>query len=71
MCWWWFCSANITVPYSFCTIDFVTIANTANAIDFGDMQDTAYHYGTTSNQTRGLFAGEIDLITVQLLIQLI
>ena len=57
------------------TIDFVTIANTANAIDFGDMQDTAYHYGTASNQTRGLFAGgyrpnnsavvdTIDLITI-------
>ena len=39
------------------TIDFVTIANTANAIDFGDMQQTAYLYATASNQTKGLFAG--------------
>ena len=57
------------------TIDFVTIANTANATDFGDMQQTAYSYATSSNQTRGLFAGgyrpnnsavvnTIDLITI-------
>ena len=57
------------------TIDFVTIANTANASDFGDMQQTAYAYATSSNQTRGLFAGgyrpnnsavvnTIDLITI-------
>ena len=57
------------------TIDFVTIANTANASDFGDMQQTAYSYATSSNQTRGLFAGgyrpnnsavvnTIDLITI-------
>ena len=52
-------------------IDFVTIASTGNAADFGDMQDTSYHYATASNQTRGLFAGGLDLITVQLLIQLI
>jgi len=56
-------------------IDFVTIANTGNAIDFGDMQNTAYGYGAASNQTRGLFAGgyqpnnsavvnTIDLITI-------
>ena len=57
------------------TVDFVTIANTANATDFGDMQQTAYVYATSSNQTRGLFAGgyrpnnsavvnTIDLITI-------
>ena len=57
------------------TIDFVTIANTANATDFGDMQQTGYSYATSSNQTRGLFAGgyrpnnsavvnTIDLITI-------
>ena len=56
-------------------IDFVTIANTANAIDFGNMQSTGYAYGTASNETRGLFAGgyrpnngavvnTIDLITI-------
>ena len=56
-------------------IDFVTIASTGNAADFGDMQDTSYHYATASNQTRGLFAGgyrpdnsavvnTIDLITI-------
>ena len=56
-------------------MDFVTIANTANAIDFGNMQSTGYAYGTASNETRGLFAGgyrpnnsavvnTIDLITI-------
>jgi len=56
-------------------IDYVTIATTANALDFGDMQSTAYSYGAASNQTRGLFAGgyrpnnsavvnTIDLITI-------
>ena len=56
-------------------IDFVTIANTGNATDFGDMQNTAYAYAPASNQTRGLFAGgyqpnnstvvnTIDLITI-------
>ena len=38
-------------------IDYVTIATTANAVDFGDMQSTGYAYGTASNETRGLFAG--------------
>jgi len=56
-------------------IDYVTIATTANAVDFGNMQSTAYAYGTASNETRGLFAGgyrpnnsavvnTIDLITI-------
>jgi len=56
-------------------IDYVTIATTANAVDFGNMQSTGYAYGTASNETRGLFAGgyrpnnsavvnTIDLITI-------
>ena len=56
-------------------IDFVTIAHTGNATDFGDMQDTAYAYSTASNETRGVFSGgyrpnnsavvnTIDLITI-------
>ena len=56
-------------------IDYVTIATTANAIDFGNMQSSGYSYATASNQTRGLFAGgyrpnnsavvdTIDLITI-------
>jgi len=63
-------------PYTISdVIDFVTIANTANAVDFGNMQSTGYAYGTASNETRGLFAGgyrpnnsavvnTIDLITI-------
>ena len=56
-------------------MDYVTIATTANATDFGNMQSTAYSYATLSNETRGLFAGgyrpnnsavvdTIDLITI-------
>ena len=56
-------------------IDFVTIATQGNALDFGDMQDTAYAYSTASNQTRGVFTGgyrpnnsavvnTIDVITI-------
>ena len=63
-------------PYTISDVmDYVTIATTANAIDFGNMQSTAYHYATASNETRGLFAGgyrpnnsavvnTIDLITI-------
>ena len=63
-------------PYTLSDVmDYVTIATTANAIDFGNMQSTAYHYATASNETRGLFAGgyrpnnsavvnTIDLITI-------
>ena len=35
------------------TIEFVTIANTANATDFGDLTSSRI-YGTASNQTRGI-----------------
>ena len=63
-------------PYTISdVIDYVTIATTANATDFGNMQSTGYSYGTASNETRGLFAGgyrpnnsavvnTIDLITI-------
>ena len=63
-------------PYTISDVmDYVTIATTANATDFGNMQSTGYSYGTASNETRGLFAGgyrpnnsavvnTIDLITI-------
>ena len=63
-------------PYTISDVmDYVTIATTANATDFGNMQSTGYAYGTASNETRGLFAGgyrpnnsavvnTIDLITI-------
>ena len=58
------------------TIDYVTIASTGNAADFGDLvrqsgsSDTTFSKFTTASSTRGLFAGgygapsgEIDEIT--------
>ena len=40
------------------TIDYVTIASTGNATDFGDTLQTGLHNtGTVCSQTRGVFAG--------------
>ena len=38
-------------------IDFVTIASTGNATDFGNLDASRYGLGSCSNQTRGMFAG--------------
>jgi len=38
-------------------IDYVTIASTGDAIDFGNLDASRYGLGSCSNQTRGLFAG--------------
>jgi len=38
-------------------IDYVTIASTGDAIDFGNLDSSRYGLGSCSNQTRGLFAG--------------
>jgi hypothetical protein len=38
-------------------IDFVTIATTGNASDFGDLLAAAYAMGGTASSTRGIFAG--------------
>ena len=39
------------------TIDFITIANTGNAIDFGDISVAKFGQGGLSNQTRAVFGG--------------
>ena len=40
------------------TIDFITIATTGDAQDFGDLTENTYHnQGATSSSTRGVFAG--------------
>ena len=39
------------------TIDYVTIASTGNAADFGDLIQTAAYHSCTSNGSRGIFAG--------------
>ncbi len=53
------------------TIDYVTIATTSNAVDFGDMTEAKSNYGVLSNSTRGIRAGgnpstvnTIDYITI-------
>ena len=38
-------------------IDFVTIATTGNASDFGDLTERRSHPGATSSSTRGIWAG--------------
>jgi hypothetical protein len=38
-------------------IDYITIATTGNATDFGDLTVARYFLGGASNATRGVFAG--------------
>ena len=46
-----------TSPNKTDRIDYVTIASTGDAIDFGNLDSARYGLGSCSNQTRGLFAG--------------
>lgn len=39
------------------TIDYITIASTGNATDFGDLQTNKYRDGACASQTRGVIAG--------------
>ena len=51
---------NIGSPFvTVNTIQFVTIATTGNATDFGDLTVTRYNGGGLSNGTRGYFAGGV------------
>jgi hypothetical protein len=46
--------------YGVNVIDYVTIATTGNATDFGDMSSAIiYQYGACSNSTRGVFVGGV------------
>ena len=67
--------AGGTTPTNLDSIDFVTIANTANAQDFGNLTSGRGYTSAASNQTRGLVGGgrggspvapldSIDLITI-------
>ena len=42
------------------TVEYVTIATTGNAVDFGDMTNTAANIATAGNSTRGFIAGGND-----------
>ena len=46
-----------TSPNKTDRIDYVTIASTGDAIDFGDLVEARYGMGGCSNSTRGLFCG--------------
>ena len=67
--------AGGTTPTNLDSIDFVTIATTANAQDFGNLTTGRGYTSAASNQTRGLIAGgrggspvapldSIDLVTI-------
>ena len=47
----------VTSPGVVNVIDYVEIATTGNAIDFGDLTVARYAIGGCSSQTRGLFGG--------------
>jgi len=42
------------------TIDFITIASTGNALDFGDLTVTGQGVGANSNSIRGVFGGRTN-----------
>ena len=42
------------------SMEFITIATTSNALDFGDLNNATRNIGGLSNSTRGLFAGGGD-----------
>ena len=54
------------------TIEFVTIANTANVTDFGDLNETTFQGAVTGNETRYVYGGGttptvqnvIDFVTI-------
>ena len=51
---------NIGSPFvTVNTIQFVTIATTGNATDFGDLTASRYNGGALSNSTRGCFVGGV------------
>ena len=64
---------DISSPARANTIDYITMATTGNATDFGDLVLARAYAGATGNATRGIFTGgdihpsyknEIDYITI-------
>ena len=58
-------------PTAINTIDYVTIATTGNAADFGDSTEARNNTGSLSSPTRGILAGgspsyksTIDYVTI-------
>ena len=59
------------LPTAFVILDYVTIATTGNAADFGDSTDARNNSSSLSSPTRGIFAGgspsyksTIDYVTI-------
>ena len=52
------------------TIEFVTIANTANVTDFGDLNETTFQGAVTGNETRYVYGGGTTP-TVQIVIDFV
>ena len=49
------CFAGGTTPSNVNTIDYITIAHTGDAVDFGDLQATSSQIAALSSPTRGIF----------------
>ena len=47
------------------TIDYIQIATTGNAQDFGDLASTNYHNRTVNNANRGVWVGSQSANTIQ------
>ena len=45
-------------------IDFITIASTGNATDFGDRTIADYYNGAASSPTRAVFSGDYQVVTM-------
>ena len=45
-------------------IEFITIASTGNAIDFGDRILSDFYHGAASSSTRAVFAGDYQVVTM-------
>ena len=62
------CFSGGTTPSNVNTIDYITIAATGNAVDFGDLQGTTSQSAGLSSPTRGIITAfnnnRIDFITI-------
>ena len=59
--------AGGTTPSNVNTIDFITIASTGDAVDFGDLTDVANQVGGVASPTRGIFFRpntNLDFVTI-------
>jgi hypothetical protein len=48
-------------------IDYITIASTGNALNFGDLAEATIRLSGTSNSTRGVFGGGVSSVTINVI----